>query len=310
MREVADQARNDIMRREIQALLAEVDAELADLVRGEKDFEARAEQVKLRLTAPAFLIGAADHPDLAAPVVSVVLPTRDRAASIGDAIKSVQAQSFADWELIIVDDGSRDRTSDVIAEFLTDRRIRYVVQEASGHAAARNRALRLSHGALIAYIDSDNLWYPHFLDVAIVALAALPEVDCVYGALVTEAHPQAPRTILFDAFDWDRLLRANYIDLNAVVHRESLMETYGGFDEGLNRLVDWDLLLRMTREKPASRVPVLAAHYRVVDDKRVSVTCPFESNYEAIQRKWSASTDDRTGQAGAEGPDSGLLAAE
>ena len=310
MREVAGQARNDIMRREIQALLAEIDTELAGLVRGQSDFEARAEQVKQRLTAPVFLVGAANHPDLPVPVVSVVLPTRDRAASIGDAIESVQAQSFANWELIIVDDGSRDRTSDVVAAFLPDRRIRYVVQDASGHAAARNRAVRLSRGALVAYIDSDNLWYPHFLDAAVAALAALPEVDCVYGALVTDAHPQVPRTILFEAFDWDRLLRANCIDLNTVVHRRSLTETYGGFDEGLDRLVDWDLLLRMTREKPAFRLPVLAAHYRVVDDQRVSVTCPFQPNYDAIQRKWSVSTEHRVGEAGAGGPDLDQLAAE
>ncbi|MGH6825450.1 glycosyltransferase family 2 protein [Methyloceanibacter sp.] len=308
MGEVADQTGSDVMRREIEALLAEIDTELAGLVRGERDFEARAERVKRRLTGPAFLIGPASHPDPSVPLVSVVLPTRDRAASIGDAIRSVQAQSFASWELIIVDDGSRDRTSEVVAAFLPDRRIRYVVQEASGHAAARNRAVSLSHGALIAYIDSDNLWYPHFLDAAVTALAALAEIDCVYGALVTEAHPQAPRTILFEAFDWRRLLRANYIDLNTVVHRRSLIESYGGFDEGLSRLVDWDLLLRVTREKPAFRVPVLAAHYRVVDDQRVSVTCPFESNYDAIQRKWSVSAGDRASEAGAESPDLGLAA--
>jgi glycosyltransferase involved in cell wall biosynthesis len=309
MGEAADQPGNDVVRREIQASLAEVDAELAGLVRGVSDFEERAERIKRRLTAPEFLSGAASHPDLPAPIVSVVLPTRDRAASIGDAIESVQAQSFANWELIIVDDGSRDRTSDLVAAFLPDRRIRYVVQDASGHAAARNHALRLSRGGLIAYIDSDNLWYPHFLDAAFAALVALPEVDCVYGALVTEAHPQAPRTILFEAFDWDRLLRANYIDLNTVVHRSSLTETCGGFDEGLDRLVDWDLLLRMTRDKPASRVPVLAAQYRVVDDQRVSVTSPFQSNYDAIRRKWGVSAEDRVGEQSAR-PDKGQLAAE
>jgi hypothetical protein len=220
MGEAADQPGNDVVRREIQALLAEVDAELAGLVRGESDFEERAERIKRRLTAPEFLNGAASHSDLPAPIVSVVLPTRDRAASIGDAIESVQAQSFANWELVIVDDGSRDRTSDLVAAYLPDRRIRYVFQDASGHAAARNHALRLSRGRLIAYIDSDNLWYPHFLDAAFAAFAALPEVDCVYGALVTEAHPQAPRTILFEAFDWDRLLRAQHRRAPQLSHRD------------------------------------------------------------------------------------------
>jgi glycosyltransferase involved in cell wall biosynthesis len=291
MREGEDQAGKEVLRREIETLLAEVDSELAGLVRGQSGFEARAEQIKHRLIAPAFLPRGVGRRDLTSPAVSIVLPTRDRAGFIGDAIASVQAQSFTDWELIIVDDGSLDATSVVVTAFLTDRRVRYITQDRSGHAAARNSGLRLSRGALIAYLDSDNLWYPHFLDAAVAVLAALPEVDCVYGALATEAHPQALRTILFDAFDRDRLLRANFIDLNTVVHRWLLTERYGGFDEALNRLVDWDLLLRITQEKPAFRVPVLAAQYRAVDDQRVSVTCSFESNYDAIRRKWSVATD-------------------
>jgi hypothetical protein len=146
----------------------------------------------------------------------------------------------------------------------------------------------MSRGALTAYIDSDNVWYPHFLDAVVVAVAALPEVDCVYDALVTKAHPNS-KGILFDDFDRVRLLLGNFIDLNTVVHRRSLTEIYGGFDEALDRLVDWDLLLRFTQDKPAQRVPVLAAHYRVVDDRRVSVTRPFEPNHSAIRRKWMAS---------------------
>ena len=308
MGEAADRPGNDVVRREIQALLAEVDAELAGLVRGESDFEERAERIKRRLTAPEFLNGVASRPDLPAPIVSVVLPTRDRAASIGDAIESVQAQSFTNWELIIVDDGSRDRTSDLVAAFLPDRRIRYVVQDASGHAAARNHALRLSHGGLIAYIDSDNLWYPHFLDAALGARGASGSRLRLRRARDRSASPGTAHDPV-EAFDWDRLLRANYIDLNTIVHRSSLTETYGGFDEALDRLVDWDLLLRMTQDKPASRVPVLAAQYRVVDDRRVSVTSPFQSNYDAVRRKWSVSAEDGVGEPGAQ-PDKDQLAAE
>jgi glycosyltransferase involved in cell wall biosynthesis len=278
-----------------------VDAELAlvavDHAVDHDDYGLRVEQIKRLITAPSFLTGAKiysktyseTYSDLAPPAVSIVLPTRDRAGCIRDAITSVQAQSFPNWELIIVDDGSRDNTSDIVAEFLVDRRLRYVAQDFSGHSAARNHALRLSRGELIAYIDSDNLWYPHFLDAAVTALALFYDVDCVYGALVTDVHFAPPRTILFDDFDWDRLLRGNYIDLNTIVHRRTLTETYGGFDEGLDRLVDWDLLLRLTRDKPARRVPVLAAHYRIVDDQRVTVTRPLEPNYAAIQRKWLAS---------------------
>jgi Glycosyltransferases involved in cell wall biogenesis len=282
MSESLVQIQNEKTRRDIFSLLSAVDAELARPV-----FDAPEEAIKQLLLEPPFL-GRGGSSELSAPLVSIVLPTRDRGGSIADAILSVQAQSFSNWELIIVDDGSRDDTSNTVATFLADERLRYVPQEPSGHAAARNVALRMSRGALTAYIDSDDVWYPHFLDAAVVAFAALPEVDCVYGALVTKAHPNS-KGILFDDFDRVRLLLGNFIDLNTVVHRRSLTEIYGGFDEALDRLVDWDLLLRFTQDKPAQRVPVLAAHYRVVDDQRVSVTRPFEPNHSAIRRKWMAS---------------------
>jgi O-antigen biosynthesis protein len=253
MSESLVQIQNEKTRRDIFSLLSAVDAELARPV-----FDAPEEAIKQLLLEPPFL-GRGGSSELSAPLVSIVLPTRDRGGSIADAILSVQAQSFSNWELIIVDDGSRDDTSNTVATFLADERLRYVPQEPSGHAAARNVALRMSRGALTAYIDSDDVWYPHFLDAAVVAFAALPEVDCVYGALVTKAHPNS-KGILFDDFDRVRLLLGNFIDLNTVVHRRSLTEIYGGFDEALVRLVDWDLLLRFTQDKPAQRVPVLAAH--------------------------------------------------
>jgi hypothetical protein len=138
----------------------------------------------------------------------------------------------------------------------------------------------------VAYLDSDNLWYPNFLAAAVTVLRAYPDCDCIYGALVSKEHVEPPRTILFERFDRGRLLRENYVDLNTLVHRRTLTETHGGFDESLDRLVDWDLLLRFTQDKPARRVPVLAAHYRIVDDLRVSVTRPHAPNFEAIRRKW------------------------
>ena len=282
----ADQARDEDLRRDIETLLTDIDAELARTGAAGDESDAGIEQLKERMSAPPFLTKAACGCALPSPAVSVVMPTRNRASVIGEAIASVQAQSFTDWELIIVDDGSSDGTDGTIASFLSDPRIRYVAQEFSGHSAARNRALRQARGTLVAYLDSDNLWYPNFLAAAVTVLRAYPDCDCIYGALVSKEHVEPPRTILFERFDRGRLLRENYVDLNTLVHRRTLTETHGGFDESLDRLVDWDLLLRFTQDKPARRVPVLAAHYRIVDDLRVSVTRPHAPNFEAIRRKW------------------------
>jgi glycosyltransferase involved in cell wall biosynthesis len=225
----------------------------------------------------------------ASPAVSVILPTRNRATIVGEAIASVQAQTFRDWELLVVDDGSTDDTAEVLRSFRFDTRIRCLAQDFAGHAVARNRGLGEAHGELVAYLDSDNLWYPNFLAAAVAALACHHATDCVYGVLVSDAHPAQSRrgtSVLFQDFDRQRLLKSNFIDINTVVHRRLLVDVYGGFDETLDRLVDWDLLLRYTQHKPPRRVPVLAARYRIVDDQRVTATRSLERNLSAIRRKW------------------------
>jgi glycosyltransferase involved in cell wall biosynthesis len=221
------------------------------------------------------------------PVVSVILPTRDRARFLCEAIASVQAQHFADWELIIVDDGSMDDTAAVVAQYLEDKRIRYLQRPAQGVSAARNYGLQQARGVFVAYLDSDNVWYPGFLAAAVDALASEPAVNLVYGVLVTDSHSLNGTRLLWAPFDRDRLLCANYIDQNVVVHRKSLIERYGAFDEKLARLNDWDLILRYTEHVPARPLAVLAARYRVCDDLRVTATRPFGPESFAIKRKWS-----------------------
>jgi hypothetical protein len=242
-------------------------------------------------------IVATEHPEIDAmtaqdfafssPAVSIIMPTWNRGNVVGAAIRSIQAQRFADWELIVVDDGSTDDTASVMAAFAADGRIRYVREPHFGQCAARNRGLRLSKGELIAYLDSDNLWYPGYLAGAVAAFATHPQVDCAYGAMVTEAHGDG--RILFESFDRQRLLSGNYIGMSTFIHRRSLLERYGEFDEGLSSLEDWDLILRYTSHAPAHRLPLLAVRYRVVDDKRVSVVrgAGMAQDDAMIRSKWA-----------------------
>jgi len=221
-----------------------------------------------------------------APLVSVVLPTRDRADCLAEAIASVQGQDYPHWELLIVDDGSRDDTAAVVEPFLTDGRIRFGSIPACGPSAARNHALLFARGDYIAYLDSDNLWFPGFLQAAVATLESEPETQLVYGVLTTEAHGAGGLQLMLEPFDRARLERGNYIDLNVVMHRRSLYETHGGFDENLARVVDWELLLRYTAQAPARALPVLAARYRVLDARRVSETVPVGPSWLAIRAKF------------------------
>jgi glycosyltransferase involved in cell wall biosynthesis len=294
-------------RQAVQARVAEVsshvDAEAnarrsvtADLAGVAARIDAEHAERRTRLAVLEALITQSHRPrspalarriqDTPSPVVSIVMPTRDRARFVCDAIASVQAQHFADWELIIIDDGSTDDTAAVVTPYLDDPRIRFIRRPAQGVSAARNCGLKAARGALIAYLDSDNIWYPDFLAAAVDAFASDPAVNLIYGVLVTDAHELDGTRLLWMPFDRDRLLSGNYIDINVVVHRATLIERYGTFDEALTRFVDWDLILRYTEHVPAHPLPVLAARYRVCDDLRVTTTRPSGPAQLAIKRKW------------------------
>jgi len=115
------------------------------------------------------------------PLVSVIMPTFNRADTIGRAIRSVQAQTFADWELIVVDDGSTDNTVALIEG--CDKRLKLIRQENQGTAGARNTGLRASAGSYIAFLDSDDEWLPHHLELCVSFLEAFPEEQFVTNEL-------------------------------------------------------------------------------------------------------------------------------
>jgi len=241
------------------------------------------EHPKAHTGNPAVLSGTGSA--FPSPAVSIIMPTWNRAGVVGEAIESVLAQSFADWDLIVVDDGSTDNTEEVVAAF-ADSRIHYRKIDHAGQCAARNCALLFAKGALIAYLDSDNIWYPDFLRSAVAAFASDRSIESAYGALVSEVHLPEGQLLLFAPFDRETLLTGNFIGMSSFVHRRGLYERFGGFDETLSRLVDWDLILRYTRETPARRLPVLAVRVRRVDDKRVTDTEAVWPNYEKIVDKW------------------------
>jgi hypothetical protein len=245
---------------------------------------ARLDRLEFILTEHPAIAARGTRAPLPSPAVSIIMPTWNRGGIVGAAIRSVQAQTFTDWELIVLDDGSADHTSDAVASFLPDPRIRYVRLPHAGQCVARNHGLGIANGALIAYLDSDNLWYPRFLAVAVAVFEHGPDIDCAYGALVTDTHGAR---IMLEPFDRDRLLAGNFIDMSTFVHRRQLVARFGGFDARTSPLEDWDLVLRYTNHAPACRLPVLAVRYREMDDIRVSDTQARHLPTETIRGKWS-----------------------
>lgn len=184
----------------------------------------------------------------AEPLVSIIMPSWNRAFTIGEAIQSVLEQSYPNWELIICDDASKDRTPEVVHRF-DDPRIRYNRFLKSNGAGARNKGLRFARGEFIAYLDSDNIWHPCFLELMLRRLLANPGAQMAYGGFLdTEIDGATVRleAITRPSFRPIPLSSKNFIDLNGIVHHRRLYDWLGGFDNNLPRLQDWDLVLRYT----------------------------------------------------------------
>jgi glycosyltransferase involved in cell wall biosynthesis len=116
------------------------------------------------------------------PLVSIILPTYNRARFLPEAFTAIAAQTLTDWELVVVDDGSTDDTPDVVHAATLGRPLRYVPQANGGAYAARNTGLDHATGEYIAFYDSDDLWLPRHLERLAGALARHPEVAWAYAA--------------------------------------------------------------------------------------------------------------------------------
>lgn len=189
--------------------------------------------------------------------VGVVIPTYNRAATIGTSIQSVLNQTWQKFEIIVVDDGSTDNTRQVVEAF-ADERIRYVCLEQNGGVSrARNTGIRLAECEFIAFLDSDDEWLPEKLEKQMqVMLHASDKVGLVYCRMrgtkkdgTTLVCPELWRPIEYlQGNILLPLLEDNVIGTPAMLVRKRCLEQTGGFDEGLKCLEDWELVLRIAEK--------------------------------------------------------------
>ncbi len=191
------------------------------------------------------------------PEVTVILPTRDRAATLPRAIGSVLRQGFGDLELIVMDDGSTDATAEAVARASAgDARVRYEVNPGPHSAShARNRALELARGPLIAFQDSDDEWLPGKLERQVTALRALSaEVGLVYGPRIgvsLDGKVVRERIEVFSAWDAGihrrMLARGRNMFLQAALVRARVFDDVGGFDASIPAAGDLDFFIRAAK---------------------------------------------------------------
>ena len=197
---------------------------------------------------------------MSGPLVSAIIPTFNRANLVGEAIDSVLCQTYRNVEVIVVDDGSTDDTLAALKRY--GDRIQVISQSNAGPAAARNHGIRRSHGELIAFLDSDDLWLPTKIERQVTLLAqAGTHVPCclcnimmrwsdrvISSFSISQLDPEVGEGVWLNA---DRILATRFVLFNqAVVTRRSVIQTVGGFDESLRLLEDAEFSMRLSLEGP------------------------------------------------------------
>lgn len=193
-------------------------------------------------------------------MISVIVPTYNYASFIGETIESIQAQTYENWECIVVDDGSVDNTAKVVADLMEhDSRIRYYFQENYGPSSARNHGIKCARGSFIQFVDADDRICPRKFELQLKILQDRPDIDLVYGSASYYRGDSPERQMVSftgDNTPWmpevsgqgDELLRHllqdNIMVISAPLIRRGAIERCGLFDEGIRYHEDWDYWLK------------------------------------------------------------------
>ena len=190
------------------------------------------------------------------PLVSIILPTFNRLKYLRLSIDSVFAQTHADWELVIADDGSDEETYEYLRAITVEPRIRLIRLSHSGRpSTVRNLALREARGRYVAFLDSDDVWLPGKLEAQLAAHASCPArrwsytgLDLIDGDGAILKRWPTGRWVPYDGAVFEVLLKQEAsVAAPAVLAERSLVTEAGGFDEELPFFEDYDMWMRLSR---------------------------------------------------------------
>lgn len=198
--------------------------------------------------------------------MSVVIPARDAERTIREAVESVLHQADVPFELIVVDDGSTDRTLEIVSS-IADPRLLVLPSPNQGVSAARNRGIARARGDIVAFLDADDAWRPGTLRAFVEALRRLPEASVVYCWVdhvdVDGRYICPDRRVVAEGDIYRPMLVHNFIhSISSVAVRKSALDEIGGFDESLPVIEDWDLYVRLATRHRFACVPQALVRYR------------------------------------------------
>ncbi|MBD2528102.1 glycosyltransferase [Nostoc flagelliforme FACHB-838] len=200
-------------------------------------------------------------------MISVIIPAYNSEKTIKETIQSVLNQTFANFELIIINDGSQDSTLDIITQ-IEDPRIKVFSYGNAGGNVSRNRGLNHAVGEFVSFLDADDVWTPNKLEFQLKALQENPTAKVAYSWTdyidVNGKFVFSGKRINLNANIYETLLLSNFLEngSNPLICREALI-TLGGFDESLTAAQDWDMWLRLASKFDFICVPSVQILYRI-----------------------------------------------
>lgn len=205
------------------------------------------------------------------PTVSVVMAAKNYARFLPEAVESVFAQTLADWDLVVIDDGSTDDTPAAVEPFLRDPRVRYIRSDRLGQPRAKNLGFGLSRGEFVAFLDADDAWEPTKLEKQLALFREKPEVGVVFcrRSLIDESGRPLRRQAFLPAPQspprgrvLPRMFVQNFVCFSSAVVRRAVFAHVGLFDPRWDLAIDYDLWLRVAKHYAFDFVDEELVRYR------------------------------------------------
>jgi len=222
------------------------------------------------------------------PTVSIIIPNYNHAQYVADAINSVLNQTYSNYEVIVVDDGSKDNSREVIGQFAD--KVRAIYQQNQGLSAARNTGIDAARGAYIGVLDADDMYEPEFIGTLVSSLESQPSADGIYCGYrfvddLNNPLPQIEAREVPPENLYRALLEGNFLVPESMFVRKYCYDKVGPFDTSLRALEDFDMWLRITNQfKIIYSTRILTRHRMAPGSMSSDPTRQFQNRMSVIKK--------------------------
>lgn len=211
-------------------------------------------------------------------MVDIILPVYNGEEYLSEALDSVLAQTYTEWVCYIVDDGSTDKTIDIINKYCeSDKRFTFIQNETNqGISYSLNRGIAQGNSKYIARLDADDKWYPYHLSETISFLEHNPNIELVGTYVTIDGRVINTHTYRNPTEIWQQLSNTNPFNHPTVVFRRTLFEQSSGYQSKCDGFEDWHLWARLVTPTNATVLEITSVYYRVEEGKTLTIKNPEE----------------------------------